>query len=250
MSIEKMNTSIDHKAEKIQEVLDMSREEEAVLKDEVMWDGKEKWSQTIRSVERKPDGVIHIPYERKNKKYDIMVQYVGKTLQISLSVDGKKMWTLDNIVVWSANDLSQQIGKLLDIYVKDPNRTRIPDKVEKAYQLLQLQWLINQYGLVLKMDKKQLIFKLKFEYGTDPNNWDEYEFTLSKNKDGIYVVEQDKLWIVILGNETYTSKSLKNVLDKVYKAHERSDGSANVHLNTSMDQKLQAVKKVYSGLLE
>jgi hypothetical protein len=153
------------------------------LKNEIM-PLQEKEKTNVREVELQKDGKVNIPYDRNGKKYDIIVQKIGKTVKLSVEINGKEIGKIDKLAVSSNAELRQSIGNLLNIYITDKNRKPIPEKVDRAYELLEAQDLISTYNI--KFDQEDQDIKMPFSItfnnggGGDPDIYN-YDIILTKN---------------------------------------------------------------------
>lgn len=218
-----------------------------ILKNEIM-PLQEKEKTNVREVELQKDGKVNIPYDRNGKKYDIIVQKIWKTVKLSVEVSGKEVAKLDKLSIWSNADLRKYVGNLLDTYITDKNRKPIPEKVDRAYKLLEAQDLISAYNIkVDKIDKEiKIPFSITFSNGGsgDPDIYD-YDIILTKN--GAKVEwEIDEDWSINWDKEY--EWSLESIISKIeIELLKRAWRNWEVYAK-KIQNTLNALKKVFIAL--
>lgn len=220
------------------------------LKADIMfWPEKEK--NTLRQVELQKDGKVNIPYDRDGKKYDIIAQKIGKTVKLSVEVNGKEVAKLDKLSIsWNA-DLRKYVGNLLDSYITDKNRKPIPEKVDRAYELLEAQDLISAYNIKIDQEDKEVKVPFSIMFDNSSSGQDIYEYDIILTKNGVKVEWEIDVELLNLHESDieYKPDNLNNILTKIQTWLE--DKAWNFWKQTpNIEKWINATKKVFTTLFQ
>lgn len=190
---------------------------------------------------------INFPYHRKWINYNIYIKPEKNNLY---TIEGFKNWkregNKESIKIENLYEFNAIIGGKLNLLVKDPGRTSVPEKWNAAYQKLEALMFAKEKGFKLDPIKKELELSIVHTVPV----YNDFVVTISQTKDGYLTKIKESKYSIF--STKFESKNLEESIQKASSYlinHVSPNAEAYKPLKEKTKIKMDDAKTVYNKLI-